>query len=149
MLLDKHVYLEHFDDETTTDQEVAYFLEHFGVKGMKWGIRNDKHGSRKEPMTAAQKRAKERRNVKRVNRVIGTTVAALYIAGLLSSKKSGNIPVSTFTKPNSDNNKSSHIRDATHVIKKDARETLMLQERHRNGAYQIKKMLKEMGEDIV
>ncbi len=42
MIIAEDIYLKHFDDKTTTDQEVAIFLEHFGIKGMKWGIRNDR-----------------------------------------------------------------------------------------------------------
>jgi hypothetical protein len=153
VIINKDIYLQSLDDETTINQEVDIFLEHFGVKGMKWGIRNDKRGSRnvsKEPITAAQKRAKQKRNAKRVNRVIGSTVAVLYIAALLSPMNSSrDIPVNTLPKPNSDNKNSAHIKDSTHVISKNARETLMRQERERNREYQIKKMLKDMGEDVV
>ncbi len=38
MIIDEDVYLEHFNT-TTIDQEVDAFLEHFGVKGMQWGVR--------------------------------------------------------------------------------------------------------------
>jgi hypothetical protein len=46
MLIDEDRYLKNFDNETT-DQEVNEFLEHFGVMGMKWGIRNDRKHSRR------------------------------------------------------------------------------------------------------
>jgi hypothetical protein len=42
MIVDEDIYLEHFDDGTMIDQEVNEFLEHYGVLGMKWGVRNDK-----------------------------------------------------------------------------------------------------------
>ncbi len=40
MIIDEDIYLEHYDNEemTTTDEEVDAFLEHFGVKGMRWGV---------------------------------------------------------------------------------------------------------------
>ncbi|MBA2727662.1 MAG: hypothetical protein H0U49_05765 [Parachlamydiaceae bacterium] len=40
MVIDEDVYLEHFN-YTTIDQEVDVFLEHFGVKGMQWGVRKN------------------------------------------------------------------------------------------------------------
>lgn len=46
-------------------QDVDVFLEHFGVKGMKWGVRNDRSGGAKAPGVSrsvnrhAQKDAKE------------------------------------------------------------------------------------------
>ncbi len=41
MIIDEDIYLEHFNNEATINLEVDAFLEHYGVKGMKWGIRND------------------------------------------------------------------------------------------------------------
>ncbi len=52
MVIDEDIYLEHFDDESSTDQELVVFLEHFGVKGMKWGIRNENKPSGKFKKTS-------------------------------------------------------------------------------------------------
>ncbi len=57
MIVDKDIYLKHFDNETMTDQEVAIFLEHFGIKGMKWGIRNDRKYSRRNRAKKNEDRA--------------------------------------------------------------------------------------------
>ncbi len=46
MVIDENIYLEHLDDESSTDQEVVDFLEHFGVKGMRWGVLKDNRRNR-------------------------------------------------------------------------------------------------------
>ncbi len=46
MIVDEDIYLEHFDYNVTIDQEVEEFLEHFGVMGMKWGVRRDRRANR-------------------------------------------------------------------------------------------------------
>ncbi len=51
MKIDEDEFLEHVGDDKMTDQELYVFLEHYGVKGMQWGVRNEKRGesgSRKE-----------------------------------------------------------------------------------------------------
>jgi hypothetical protein len=40
VIIDEDIYLEHFDNETTINHDVDAFLEHYGIMGMKWGIRN-------------------------------------------------------------------------------------------------------------
>ncbi len=40
MVIDEDIYVEHFDSKLTIDQDVEVFLEHYGILGMKWGIRN-------------------------------------------------------------------------------------------------------------
>ena len=78
------------------DQDVEEFLEHFGVKGMRWGIRNES----KKVVLSPKDRAKKRdRNIKRVHKVATTVAAGLYIAALLSS--SGNQKASTIKPPRS------------------------------------------------
>ncbi len=43
MIIDEDIYLGHYDNEEmiTTDEEVDAFLEHYGVKGMRWGVTRD------------------------------------------------------------------------------------------------------------
>jgi hypothetical protein len=84
--------------------DVDAFLEHHGVKGMKWGVRRSiniqrqrrakKYGDKsKKPLTLAQKRARHERNIGRAS--VGLRIAAgtLVAATLLARAKAGpNIP---------------------------------------------------------
>jgi hypothetical protein len=47
MFIDEDIYLEHSDNNVIIDQDVDDFLEHYGVKGMKWGVRNERRAIRK------------------------------------------------------------------------------------------------------
>ncbi len=40
-----------------TDQNVDIFLEHYGVKGMKWGIRNDLRSSKNKKLILLEKQS--------------------------------------------------------------------------------------------
>jgi hypothetical protein len=55
-------------------------LEHFGVKGMKWGVRK----KRPKP-TAAQRRARQQRRDKIVTGVLLTVAAAAYASSILEA----------------------------------------------------------------
>jgi len=77
-----------------SDQEVEDFLEHVGVKGMKWGTRksssdkNNNQGSKsstKPPLTAKQKKEKDRKKQEIFNKVLSAGVATVYAAMFISS----------------------------------------------------------------
>ncbi len=73
MIIDEAVYLEHFND-TTIDQEVDAFLEHFGVKGMQWGVRNNAISSIKS-LFDSQKKSLSNRQERIKNDKAATLVA--------------------------------------------------------------------------
>lgn len=115
--------------------EEEVYLEHFGVKGMHWGKRKAR-----KPFTTAQKRVK---TAHRVFLGVRLAAGALFVASLFSS---GNTNVKLpRTGPITD---AHGIRDHF-PIHPNARSTFLYQERQRNGAFQIKKMLKKMGEDVI
>jgi gas vesicle protein len=60
------------------DDEVDEFLEHFGTKGMKWGVRNQRTTSDEKPKMSAKKKV-----------LIGVAVAGTAAAALIIAKKSG------------------------------------------------------------
>ncbi len=78
------------------------YLEHWGVKGMKWGIRNNqssnkkvsKTGSKSKKLTPMQIREKR---IKTLNKVVFGITATLYVASILSSL--GNHKTSTIKPP--------------------------------------------------
>ncbi len=51
-----------------TDQEVEAFLEHYGVMGMKWGVRNEKRGRSRKERRASNRAFNERNASKRIKR---------------------------------------------------------------------------------
>lgn len=55
-------------------------LEHFGVKGMKWGVRKPK-----KKLTMAQKAARTERRVKIAGRAIQVAGAAIFIASFMNA----------------------------------------------------------------
>lgn len=82
------------------------YIEHFGVKGMRWGVRNErstarqrykqrnrerrethklnKYGDDRFPLTAKQRRARQERTVKRVRNGALLAFAAIQVAGAVS-----------------------------------------------------------------
>jgi len=66
------------------DPEVEDFLEHFGVKGMKWGVRKERKAAERAAMTPEQKRAqtvkKKARKKIAVNTAIFVGIPASRIA---------------------------------------------------------------------
>ncbi len=61
-----------------SDQDVDAFLEHYGVKGMQWGVRNERS---KEQI---QRRDRRIKTVKKVAAVAG--VAAIATGGIYANK---------------------------------------------------------------
>lgn len=74
------------------EQEVDIFLEHFGAKGMKWGVRKAK-----VKQTFSKSNPKAKRN-KRI--VAGVVATGVVVAGALIAHKSG-IRVSSFRRSSS------------------------------------------------
>lgn len=154
--------------------EVENFLEHHGVKGQKWGVRHpygrkfDKHGHE----TPQQRRQRQLRNVKRVrNAVIAAAVVgygAAFVHSMMIDKRLSEQrikmhnnrikdaktlndmlrPKSPGIKLNPDWKPQSLNRSQWYNYKppSTAKEILKQQERQRNGAHQVRKMLKEIGE---
>ncbi len=58
------------------DEEI--YLEHYGKKGMQWGVRNK---SNKTPLTAKEKKQKRQKRIDKGAQIVGT---ALYAAVVLS-----------------------------------------------------------------
>lgn len=61
------------------------YLEHHGVKGMKWGVRKDNAvvGKRKKPLTQKERRRRRERNIKYANRAVLAAFASLYVATIV------------------------------------------------------------------
>ncbi len=56
MIIDEDIYLE--QDKRTTNQEVEVFLEHFGVKGMRWGVITERRANNRALNKASRARDK-------------------------------------------------------------------------------------------
>ncbi len=82
MIIDEDIYLEHANE--TTDQEVDNFLKHFGMKGMRWGVRNQKRN--------ASDTSSRNRKLKKVAIGAGVVGGATF-AGVLLGRK-GHISIS-------------------------------------------------------
>lgn len=74
------------------DQDVVAFLEHHGIKGMHWGIRNKrkqqlklkKYGDEKvRPLTKSQRMNRRVRTAKRVELGVQVAGAAVFVAAML------------------------------------------------------------------
>lgn len=79
----------------TTDQEVDIFLEHFGKKGMKWGVRKTK-------ATFGSKNPNQKRNLKRAGAVaaVGAVgVGALFAKSYFSKAGTNRLPKVSQLKP--------------------------------------------------
>lgn len=79
--------------------EVDEFLEHFGVAGQKWGVRNTKPASPSSRVGSPQDHARRNRNLKIIGAALGT---AALIGGTFFAVKylrgSGNFPISRMGK---------------------------------------------------
>lgn len=76
------------------EEEVNDFLEHFGVKGMRWGVRKKEESSGEE---SSQKKKNTKRNVAII---IGSAVGvAAVTAGVIYAKKHMNVSMSDISKP--------------------------------------------------
>lgn len=119
------------------DQVVDDFLEHHGIKGMKWGVRS-------KTLTPQQRRARQSKNIHRIHMGVKMAATTLFIASILGgSSHRGNRPVSYLTESVETVAK---VKKSSKKISPNAREILRMQERQRNGAFHIKQMLKNMGE---
>jgi hypothetical protein len=86
-------------------QEDVDFLEHFGKKGMKWGVRkgpslskqekkaakDQKYGVKGKKKTIPQKAARFERNAKRANTTLVVAAGAIYIASIIVQSKNPNL----------------------------------------------------------
>lgn len=117
------------------------YLEHFGVKGMQWGVRKDR-----KLLTPKEKQ----RRAQRARKVTSAALTGIFIASIMSSPRS-RVPVSNFTTSVKEvaEEASEHITSETHTIAKNAREILMAQEAQRNGAHQTRLLLQRLGADVV
>lgn len=79
-------YLCHMlEDNDASDEEIEDFLEHFGVKGMRWGQRKSRQegGSGRKSQTTAAGKARFGRNL--TLGIIGGAAAGLTLAALAKS----------------------------------------------------------------
>lgn len=84
--------MTHYTGMLTEDE----YLEHFGKKGMRWGVRNaDGTKAAKIPLTEEQRKARNKKIV------IASTAAALVVGTIATAvilKKYGKFPISSFAK---------------------------------------------------
>lgn len=73
---------------------VDEFLSHFGVKGMHWGVRNDRQSSGETSGSGGSDHAKLKKALIIGGVVVGTAVVA---AGVVYAAKHGDIPASKFS----------------------------------------------------
>jgi anti-sigma-K factor RskA len=85
------------------DATDEFILEHFGTKGMKWGVRKAPKNARKADKEKVERR---RKNVKRASIVLGSAAAATAIAvGAMYAKKHMTVPVRKIPSTTSDQHK--------------------------------------------
>ncbi len=71
------------------DEDV--YLEHYGVKGQKWGVRKSKSSNtkttkpKKKSLTAKEKRVRSEKRIRTAQKVLGTAATAVYAAAFISS----------------------------------------------------------------
>lgn len=70
-----------------TGDETDEFLEHFGVKGMKWGVRNDKSSFRTKRSAKETKVRNKRKKVVSNRRTLSDGDIKKYIARLSEERK--------------------------------------------------------------
>ena len=115
------------------------YLEHYGVKGQKWGVRNNKS---KTPLTAAQRRKRNTRIVKAVNyALVAVWVASFFSSTSSSTSNSGGGSYKQATKmpPQKAKSASDFINDRRNV------EVASLKRMHKEGkmdSQQAEKFLK-------
>lgn len=73
------------------DEEI--YLEHFGVKGMRWGVRKQrrlrKYGDRSKGLTKQQKQNRRQRNFNRASAGLRVAVGAIVVASMFSAADTG------------------------------------------------------------
>ena len=68
------------------DEEV--YLEHYGVKGMKWGVRRERRKAKLAAMTPKERAAAKRKRKRRINNGISLALGAIWLGLFLSEKGS-------------------------------------------------------------
>lgn len=71
--------------------EESIYLEHFGIKGMRWGVKNKKTSVSK-PKKKLTKEQRQMRNISRALIGIKLVAGAMFLAAALSDKRANTIP---------------------------------------------------------
>jgi hypothetical protein len=136
----------------TTD--VDAFLEHHGVKGQKWGVRNDRAGfkyqspsEKYKDETPAERKKRQQRNVNRARTATALIVTAAWVAAVIHSEGQKK---ATILKPK---NKSFRIdpHDGRMIWNPDVKhdpDIIRIAEKAKNGAFQLNEYFKRQGHDI-
>lgn len=98
------------------EKEFEDFLEHVGVKGMKWGVRKSSSDS-----SGSQPRKKMSSDQKRVLKTaaVGVGVAALAVGALYASRKINmNVPLLKATKGSTTPRAAASVKRGTQAVKK-------------------------------
>jgi hypothetical protein len=107
----------------TTDEFVEEYLEHYGVKGMKWGVRKQRDdGSPRRKLTPNQKKA-----------IVGGVVAVGAITAMVVLGKQGKLPVD-------------QIVNAGRALKSSPRSTIdpaVVKKRTADGEAAVKRMAEQ------
>ncbi len=78
-----------------SDENVEDFLEHFGIKGMRWGVRNKSKGKYFDPTTKKERKeirrsssAREgRKTIGKISAIVAISAGSSYIVQKLVSNK--------------------------------------------------------------